>query len=168
MLKNYVNHSRRAMVKRYLFLLSIMNISILTATQQSSSPLTQLAYDYLQFIHDVGSARSVQQDDIRLVTLFAPNLTKIDNRSVLFKNDRALLLPQMRNFEKEYNPTSNKADWVVHSDTALIIPSTETNTVVIHFEWTHIHVGKGTTTVILQCNTNGQIERITDVWAKVQ
>jgi hypothetical protein len=130
--------------------------------------LIRIAQDYLKFINDVGSAESVKSDDVRIKTLFAENLTKIDNRTILFENDRELLLPQMRGFEKEYNPESNKADWVVDIDNALIISSIETNAVVIHFEWLHVNVGRGTTTVILQCNNNNQIERITDVWAKVQ
>lgn len=154
---------------KYLFLLSILSINILHATYQNSArQLRHLAQDYLQFIHDVGSAQSVQSDDVRLEMLFAENLTKVDNCSILFANNRAALLPQMKGFEKEYDPTTNKADWTVDIDKALIIPSPETNMVVIHFQWTHINVGKGTTTVILQCNKEEQIERITDVWAKVQ
>lgn len=129
--------------------------------------LITIARNYLAFVNDVGSAQSVAQDDPRLAALFAPNLTKIDNRSVLFENDRNLLLPQMRGFEKEYNPESHQADWVVNQDNAIIIPSAETNSVVINFEWMHVNVGRGTTTVILQCNDHGQIERVIDVWAKV-
>jgi hypothetical protein len=129
--------------------------------------LVEIAQEYLQFVHDVGSAKSVQADDVRLKALFAENLTKIDNRAILFQNNRDSLLSQMKGFEKEYNPESRKADWVLEIDTAIVIPSLETNTVVAHFEWTHVNVGKGTTTAILQCNADGQIERITDVWAKV-
>jgi len=87
---------------------------------------------------------------------------------VLFENNRDLLLPQMRGFEKEYNPKSNKADWIVEIDNAFIVPSIETNSVVIYFEWVHVNIGRNTTMVILQCNNNNQIERIIDVWAKVQ
>lgn len=130
--------------------------------------LVTIAKNYLQFVHDVGQPSSVQQNDSRLKTLFAENLTKIDNRTVLFENNRDLLLPQMRGFEKDFNPNSQQADWAADFDTVIIIPSAETNSVVIHFAWTHINIGKATTMAILQCNSNNQIERIIDVWAKVQ
>ncbi len=138
-----------------------------TMKTEHKNHLIELAQGYLKFVHDVGSAGSVQPDDVRIKSLFAKNLTKTDNRSVLFEGNRDLLLPQMRGFEKEYNPESKKADWVVDIANALIIPSTETNSVVIYFEWTHVNVGRATTMVVLQCNENNQIARIIDVWAKV-
>lgn len=134
---------------------------------KADDALYKIAQKYLKFIHDVGSAESVSQTDPRIKTLFAENLTKIDNTVILFENNRESLLPQMKGFEKEYNHLSNKPDWIVAYDNALIIPSSETNSVVIHFEWVHINVGKGTTTVILQCNSDNKVERIIDVWAKV-
>ena len=130
--------------------------------------LTQVAKDYLQFVHDVGSGQSVQSDDLRINELFAEKLTKIDNRITLFANNRQLLLPQMKGFEKEENSASDQVSWVIHKDQALIVPSTETNSVVVYFEWTHAHVGRATTMAILRCNQQGQIQCIIDVWAKVQ
>ncbi|MDR3646213.1 MAG: hypothetical protein P4L22_01590 [Candidatus Babeliales bacterium] len=129
--------------------------------------LIEVAQNYLKFVNDVGSAKSVKSDDTRVKTLFAENLTKIDNRTILFANDRNLLLSQMKGFEKEYTPNSNVADWTVNLNTALIIPSTETNSVTVQFEWQHINVGRATTTAILQCNSNNQIEKVIDVWAKI-
>jgi hypothetical protein len=158
------------MIKRkfkYLIILLGISLNLFAVGKTSSSPLREIAKNYLEFIHDVGSAQSVANDDERIKILFAQNLTKIDNCSILFENDRDALLTQMRGFEKEYNPESDRADWAVAIDKALIIPSQETNAVVISFEWTHVNVGRGTTTVILQCNNNNQIERIIDVWAKV-
>lgn len=136
--------------------------------KEQSSQLIQVAQSYMQFVHDVGSARSVQLDDRRVATLFAKNLTKIDNRTTLFANDRQLLLPQMKGFEKEDNPQATEAAWTIDIDHALIVPSVETNSVVVHFEWKHVHVGNATTMAILQLNENGQIKSIIDVWAKVQ
>jgi hypothetical protein len=151
-----------------IVLLSSGLVAMAIPENVSSDRLMQLAKDYLQFVHDVGGAQSVQPDDARLETLFAQNLTKIDNRSVLFEGNRDLLLPQMQGFKKEYDPTSSEVCWVAVFDTVLIIPSVETNTVVVYFEWIHMNVGRGTTIALLQCNDNNQIERITDVWAPVQ
>lgn len=132
-----------------------------------TSRLIQLAQDYLQFVHDVGQIGSVRSDDPRISTLFAENLTKIDNRTILFANNREALLPQMRGFEKEFNPTATQLDWKADFDSVIIIPSAETNSVVMNFAWEHINIGKATTMVILQCNANNQIERIIDVWNKI-
>ena len=130
--------------------------------------LIKLANDYLLFISDVGSPQSVRSDDPRLEELFAENLTKIDNTSVLFEKNRNALLPQMRSFEVAREYEANTQIWTIDVHNARVIPSAETNSVVINFEWVHIHAGKGTTTVILQRNTNGKIEQIKDVWALVQ
>ncbi len=148
-----------------LTVLLVMNLNVVQASEEN--PLIKIAQDYLQFVHDVGSARSVEKDDIRISTLFAENLTKIVNGSVLFANNRQLLLPQMKGFEKEDNLESRQAAWIVHENEALIVPSTETNAVIVSFEWTHVHVGRATAMAILHCNEQRQIERITDVWAKV-
>lgn len=136
-----------------------------TTTQ---AQLIKIGKDYLTFVHDVGSEQSVQADDKRLEILFAQNLTKIDNRTILFKNSRQSLLPQMKGFETEYKPELKKRDWSVDVENALIIPSIETNSVIVYFEWTHINIGSAITNAILQCNNKGQIERIIDVWAKVK
>jgi hypothetical protein len=157
-------------IARHIKVVSLLFVSIYfngALTMENRNHLIKIAQDYLNFVHDVGSVQSVQTNDLRIETLFAENLTKIDNRSILFANNRQALLPQMRGFEKEYNPQSNTADWVVNRDNALIISSSETNSVVINFEWTHVNVGRGTTTVILQCNAHNKIERIIDVWAKI-
>ena len=155
-------------MKNKLILMYVMSLHIHTMYASEKEKLMEIAYNYLQFVHDVGSVYSVKSDDSRIAILFADNLTKIDNRITLFANNRQLLLPQMKGFEKEDNPEAVEPAWIIDSDHALIIPSTETNSVIAYFEWVHVHVGRATTMAILQCNDNGQIERITDVWAKVQ
>lgn len=143
------------------------NEKVQSMENDSTDHLIRTASEYLNFVHDVGSVHSVQPDDPRIELLFSEHLTKIDNRTILFENSRQSLLPQMRGFKKEYDPEATEAAWAVDIANALIIPSVETNTVVIHFEWKHMNVGIGTTTVILQCNYKGQIETIIDVWAPV-
>lgn len=137
------------------------------AAMENKNYLTKIAKDYLEFINDVGTAKSVQADDLRIQTLFAENLTKIDNHSVLFANNRQALLAQMKGFEKE-NRQSEKDDWTVNKDDAVIISSSETNSVVIYFDWMHVNVGHGITAVTLKLNADNKIERITDVWAPVK
>jgi hypothetical protein len=135
---------------------------------EEKNRLINLAYEYLRFVHDVGSALSVQVDDPRLEILFAEDLTKIDNRSILFERSRQSLLPQMKGFKKEDDPAAYQVAWVIDIDNALVIPSVETNSVIVHFEWTHVNVGRATTIAILQCNSYNQIQQIIDVWAPVR
>lgn len=130
--------------------------------------LIKIANDYLLFINDVGSLHSVKRNDPRLETLFAEDLTKIDNTSLLFEKNRDALLPQMRSFEVTKGSQTTIQLWTVDVHNALIIPSPETNTVAVNFEWVHAHAGKGTTVAILKCNTSGKIEQIKDVWALVK
>lgn len=160
------------MLKIKLLVLMVFGNSLLfglkNSNEEASSQLQKTAQNYLQFVHDVGSAGSVKSDDPRICQLFAYNLTKIDNRMTLFENNRELLLPQMKGFEKENNPEATEPDWIINFDDALIIPSVEKNSVIAHFTWSHLNIGRATTMAILQCNEQGQIERIIDVWARIQ
>lgn len=150
-----------------LVALSIYMMPIFAEHQNAHQRLIKIAEDYLTFMYDACISNSVQTCDKRIEILFAPNLTKIDNCSILFENNRELLLPQIQGFVKPNDFTADQAIGTIDTANALIIPSVETNSVTIHFQWTHRDIGTATTTVILQCNSNGQIERIIDVWAKV-
>lgn len=133
-------------------------------TLPTSVQLRNIAKEYLTFMRDVFSVPAATSNDPRLKTLFAKDLTKIDNRSILFENNRDALFAQMTGFKKG----ELVSDWMIDVEHALIIPSTETNTVVVYFEWAHPKIGRHTTIAILKCNDDMKIEYITDVWAPVK
>lgn len=133
---------------------------------ENKKSLNEIAQSYLNFVNNVGGGL-ISHDDTIIQTLFAPNLTKIDNNTILFANNRDLLLPQMYTLKKEGSQLS-KLDWTVDLDAALIIPSLETNSVVVNFQWSHTKAGNGLTSALLICNNNNQIEKIVDVWSRME
>lgn len=157
-----INQILRSMIFFNLIFFSNTDMKAHNITLHS---LNQIGQSYLMFMSDVVNGL-VHSNDTRLEILFAENLTKIDNRTVLFSNNRNGLLPQIASFQAEHH-LKDEAMAQIDIEHATFIPSVETNSVVVYFAWSHINIGKATTMVILQCNKNGQIECIIDVWAKV-
>lgn len=169
----YIGDFRMKQIKFYnLVLLNIFLHLILVNTNMSakniknSSDLTQLGRNYLKFMSDAVTG-GIKSNDLRLESLFAENLTKFDNRTVLFKNSRQALLRQIEGFKEAQRLNAGQSSVSIDIDNATIIPSSETNSVIVYFEWSHVSIGRATTMVILQCNAEGQIECVIDVWAKV-
>lgn len=139
-------------------------ICALPKAETKTEQLKTIAREYLKFMQDVFSVPAATAEDPRIESLFTQNLTKIDNRSILFANDRTALYPQMTGFKQG----DMIADWILDAESALIIPSEETNTVTINFEWYHPKIGRHTTTAILQCDGDMKIMRIIDVYASMK
>ncbi len=150
----------------FLTLISLVSTDMKAQNVINTDYLRQLGKNYLKFMSDAANG-AITPSDPRITTLFAENLTKTDNRTVLFENSRQSLLAQIAEFTEQRKLDADKKIATIDIEHATFIPSSETNSVVVYFEWSHMSIGRATTMVILQCNPAGQIERVIDVWAKI-